>query len=66
MEFELREEHTIRYSNGVVKVEEAVIAHRPKNQIKEVFHDMEVGHRRNLNKNEDFSGDRILSIVRVK
>lgn len=66
MEFEFREEQTIRHSNGVVEVKEIVIARRPKDQIKEIFHDMEVGHRRNLNKNEDFSGDRIHSVVRVK
>ena len=66
MEFEFREEQTIRHSNGVVEVKEIVIARRPADQIKKVFHDMAVGHRRNLNKNEDFSGDRIHSVVRVK
>ena len=66
MEFEFREEQTIRHSNGVVEVKEIVIARRPADQIKEVFHDMEVGHRRNLNKSGEMKISRIHSVVRVK
>ena len=66
MEFEIREELIIKHLNGVTEVKETVIARRPQDQIKEAFHNMEVGHRRNLNPNEDFSGDRISSIVRTK
>ena len=66
MEFELREEETIRHSNGVTEVKETVISRRPQDQVKEKYHDLKIGHRRNTNEDEDFSGDRIYSIVRVK
>tara|TARA_R100001143_G_C3285663_1_gene98792 strand:- start:321 stop:521 length:201 start_codon:yes stop_codon:yes gene_type:complete len=66
MEFEIREEQIIRHSNGGVEVKEIVIARRSKDQIKEIYHDLGIGYRRNCNKDEDFSGDRIHSIVRVK
>lgn len=66
MEFEIREEETIRHSNGVVEVKETVLARRPKDQIKDKYHDLGVGHRRNMYEGEDFSGDRIYSVVRVK
>ena len=65
MVFEIREEQTILIK-GLVEVREVVIGRIPKDQIKESFHNMEVGHRRNTNEDEDFSGDRIYSVVRVK
>jgi hypothetical protein len=66
MEFEIREEQIIRHSNGVVEVKETVLARKPKDQIKNKYYGLGVGHRRNIYENEDFSKDRIYSVVRIK
>jgi len=66
MLFELREEQIKRLSTGAIEVTERRIATRNGEEIDSRFIDMKVGHRRNINKDEDFSGERIHSVVRVK
>jgi hypothetical protein len=66
MLFELREEQIKRLSNGVIEVTERRIATRNETEIDSRFIDMKVGYRRNINKDEDYSGERIHSVVRVK
>jgi len=66
-EFEFREEKIIRSVTGhVTEVREAVFARRTEDQIKSIYHDMGIGHRRNLREGEDFSRDIVHSVVRVK
>lgn len=65
-EFELREERTIHYPNGVTKVVEKMVTKSNEDQISLKYCDLEVGHRRNVRDDEDFSGEVIYSVVRVK
>lgn len=66
-EFEFREEKIIRSVTGhAIEVKETVFAHRTEDQIKSIYHDMEIGHRRNVRDDEDFSRDIVHSVVRVK
>jgi hypothetical protein len=66
MLFELREEQTKRLSTGAIEVTEHRIATCNGEEIHSRFIDMKVGHRRNINKDEDYAGERIHSVVRVK
>jgi len=65
-EFELREERTIHYPNGVTKVVEKMVTRSNEDQISQKYLDLKVGHRRNVRDDEDFSGEVIYSVVRVK
>ena len=65
-EFELREERTTRYPNGVTKVVEKMVTRSNEDQISLRYCDLEVGHRRNVRDDEDFSRDIVHSVVRVK
>ena len=66
MEFEFREEQIKRLSTGAIEVTERSIATSNGEEIDSRFIDMKAGHRRNINKDEDYSGERIHSVVRVK
>lgn len=66
MLFELREERTKRLSNGTTITSEIMVMKSNEKQTSLKYLDLKVGHRRNVNKDEDFSGDRIYSIVRVE
>ena len=64
-EFELREERNT-YSGGIVTVSERIVKRSKEDDIRPKFHNLQLGQRRNVREDEDFTSEIIYSVVRVK
>ena len=64
-EFELREERNT-YSGGIVTVSERIVKRSKEDDISPKFHNLQLGQRRNVRDDEDFTVEIIYSVVRVK
>ena len=64
-EFELREERNT-YSDGIVTVSERIVKRSKEDDISPKFHNLQLGQRRNVCDDEDFTSEIIYSVVRVK
>ena len=64
-EFELREDRNT-YSGGIVTVSERIVKRSKEDDISPKFHNLQLGQRRNVCDDEDFTSEIIYSVVRVK
>jgi hypothetical protein len=68
-EFELREERMHKSKHlpgGIVTVSERIVKRSKEDDISPKFHNLQLGQRRNVRDDEDFTVEIIYSVVRVK